>query len=213
MTESLEQRRARLARAEAVVRHEFAQFQHVSSEGGRADCQDDWPQFRLQRVPQFMTWTDALVASYAADLDAADAAGRNLLTEKYARMMAGAEPERFRREIAPSLPPLASARVALQERIIAVQVGWAEAFHRRYPRLGEGMRVLRTSQDTVAATSFETYLRGELSTYSTRTLRLYGDLVDAVAAQGGNLTERTLAWTVTLAGFSGLDDAEAAQAR
>ncbi|MDN4475383.1 DUF4125 family protein [Demequina sp. SYSU T00192] len=201
----------RAAKAEAVVRHEFAQFQHVRGDDGRADCQDDWPTFRAMRLSQFLEWTPRLLDSYAEDLDVADATGRNLLTEKYARMMRSTAPERYAREIAPHLPPLSSTRVALQERIVATQVAWARDFRARYPRLGAGMRVLTTSEDSDEATSLETYLRGELGTYSTRTLRLYAELVDAVAAAGGNLTERAVARTAGYAGFADLDAAEAAQ--
>lgn len=211
MTETMEERQVRFERAEAVVRHEFEQFQHVRNEGGRADCQDNWPEFHLQRVPQFLTWPLALIDSYATDLADADVAGRNLLTEKYARMMESTEPERYAAEIAPSLPRLAPERVALQEQIIAIQVDWAAEFREAYPRLGAGMRLLRTAEDTLEDTSFETYLRGELGTYSDRTLGMYGELVASLGADGLNLTERTLAYTVVLAGFAGLDEAEAAQ--
>ncbi len=200
-----------LERAEAIVAHEFAQFQLVSNEGGRAACQDDWPMFHQMRVSQFLTWTLPMLDSYAADLDEADAAGRNLLTEKYARMMASTEPERYAREIAPHLPRLAPERVTEQDRIVAIQVGWAREFRAAYPKLGDAMRVLTTDQDTLIDTSFETYLRGELGTYSERTLDLYGGLVDATLAAGGNLTTRTIGYTVALAGFGGLDAAEAAQ--
>ncbi|MFP5360246.1 MAG: DUF4125 family protein [Actinomycetes bacterium] len=205
-------RTATVEAAERVARHEFAQFQHVRGEDGRADCQDDWPTFRAMRVSQFLTWTLPLLESYAADLDAADVTGRNLVTEKYARMMESVEPERFARDLAPHLPPLSSARVALQERIIAAQVAWAKDFRDRFPRLGQGMRVLTTAEDTLADTSFETYLRGELGTYSTRTLRLYGELVDALESEQVNLTELTVGHTVALAGFATLAEAEEAQA-
>lgn len=198
--------------AEAIVAQEFAQFQKVQNEGGRADCQDDWPVFRQMRLSQFLTWTQPLLASYKADLDAADAVGRNLLTEKYARMMSSTEPERYERELAPHLPMLTPQRELAQESVIAQQVEWARVFRSRYPRLGAAMRVLTTDQDTLADTSFETYLRGELGTYSDATFALYEALVEETAAAGGNLTERTLAFTVSLAGYSGLDDAEAAQA-
>lgn len=200
-----------MAKAEAIATHEFAQFNLVRNEGGRAACQDDWRTFKQMRVSQFLTWPMPLMDSYAADLKAADAAGRNLLMEKYARMMSSAEPERYAREIEPFLPVLAASRVEAQERIIAVQVEWAREFHERFPRLGAGMRRLRSSQDTVDDTSFETYLRGELGTYSDATLALYGELVDATAAAGGNLTAKTVGFTVAFAGFETLDAAEAAQ--
>ncbi len=199
--------------AEAVVRHEFTQFDAVDSEGGRAACQDDWPTFHGQRLPQFLTWTVPLLESYGSDLAAADSAGRNLLTEKYARMMASTEPQRYAREIAPRLPALGAERVAAQEDVIATQVAWARDFHARFPSLGAGMRVLRTEQDSLAETSFETYLRGELGTYGPRTFALYQELVAEVGRRGGNLTEQTVQLTVALAGMGSLDEAEAAQAR
>ena len=200
-----------LEKAEAIVAHEFAQFQLVSNEGGRAACQDDWPVFHQMRVSQFLTWTLPLLDSYAADLDDADVAHRNLLTEKYARMMASTEPDRYAREIEPHLPALPEERVPSQERIIVTQVAWARAFRDSYARLGDAMRVLTTDQDTLADTSFETYLRGELGTYSERTLALYLALIEATAEAGGNLTTKTIGYTVALAGFENLEAAEAAQ--
>lgn len=202
---------ARLDVAEAIVRHEYAQFDKVNSEGGRAFCQDDWPTFHAQRLSQFLTWPVPLLESYAADLDRADERGRNLLTEKYAWMMATTEPERFATEIAPRLPVLTPSRMHTQERIIETQVAWAQAFHAEYPRLGAHMRVLRTHQDTLAATSFETYLRGELSSYSDTTIDLYAGFVADLEKRGVNLTEQTVALTVGLAGYGSLSEAEADQ--
>ncbi|PKQ17558.1 MAG: DUF4125 domain-containing protein, partial [Actinobacteria bacterium HGW-Actinobacteria-8] len=198
-------------KSEAIVAHEFAQFQLVSNEGGRAVCQDDWPTFHQMRVSQFLTWTLPMLESYAADLDDADAHGRNLLTEKYARMMESTEPHRYAREIEPHLPRLPAERVVVQEEIVATQVAWAREFRDRYPRLGRAMRVLTTDQDTLADTSFETYLRGELGAYSSRTLGLYRELIDAMSVAGDNLTVRTVGYTVALAGFPDLAAAEAVQ--
>jgi len=200
-----------LDKAEAIVKHEFAQFQLVSNEGGRAACQDDWPVFHQMRVSQFLTWTLPMLDSYAADLGDADASHRNLLTEKYARMMASTEPERYAREIEPHLPVLDTARIADQEHIIATQVTWARAFRDSYPKLGDAMRLLTTDQDTLTDTSFETYLRGELGTYSERTLALYGAHIEATFEADGNLTTKTIGYTVALAGFENLEAAEAAQ--
>lgn len=201
----------RLVAAAQIVEHEWAQFQRVNNEGGRAACQGDWPTFHQMRIAQFLTWPLPLLDRYAVDLDDADATGRNLLTEKYARMMASTEPDRYAREIGPRLPVLDGARLARQEAIIAVQVAWALSFRGDYPRLGQAMRVLRTAQDTLAETSFETYLRGELGTYSLTTLALYEDLIQATRCAAQNLTEQTLTWTVVLGGYADLAEAEAAQ--
>ncbi|WP_062516977.1 DUF4125 family protein [Demequina gelatinilytica] len=210
MTETYEERAARLERAREVVAREWEQFQRVRGEDGRAQCQDNPAEFEVQRLGQFMTWPMPLLDSYLADLVEAEARGRNLLTEKYARMMAPVEPERYERELAPHLPALGGERIAAQERIIERQVAWARDFHALYPALGAGMRVIATEGDTREATSFETYLRGELGTYSEATLALYAALVDHLAATGQNLTWRTVAYTVILAGYQDLDAAEQA---
>ncbi|WP_234996371.1 DUF4125 family protein [Demequina sp. NBRC 110054] len=213
MIETMEQRLERMERAREIVAHEWEQFQLVRGEDGRASCQDNPAEFEVQRLGQFLTWPMRLLDSYAADLNDADAAGRNLLTEKYARMMESTEPERYARELAPHLPALSPVRVAAQEGIIAIQVPWARDFHRDYPGLGAAMRVLTTAEDTLESTSFETYLRGELGTYSDETLALYRELVDSLLADGQNLTWRTLAYTSILAGYEDVDAAEAATAR
>ncbi len=211
-TDDAQMMQERLEVAESVVEREWTQFTRVVNEGGPAACQDDLSTFHQMRLSQFLTWPTDLLRCYAEDLDEAAAAGRNLLTEKYARMMASTEPERYAREIGPWLPALDTRRVSVQEHVVATQVAWAVDFCARYPRLGQAMRTLRTTQDTLVDTSFETYLRGELGSYSDRTLVGYAHLVEQTAASGDNLTEQTLRWTVLLVGYADLDEAEAAQA-
>ena len=196
---------------ETVIRLEWDQFQRTDNEGGRAACQGNWPMFHEMRLSQFLTWTPALLASYENDLRQADRTGHNLVTEKYARMMASTAPDIYRERIEPYIPRLSEDRIARQERVIARQVAWARVFAERWPALGGAMRVLTTAEDTPERTSFETYLRGELGTYSDATFVEYERLVDAIAAQGGNLTEQTVRNTVRLAGYAGLDEAQTAQ--
>ncbi len=194
-----------------IINEEWNQFQHTNNEGGRANCQGNKPMFQIMRASQFDTWPQPLLESYLSDLQAADASGRNLVTEKYARMMASTAPSIYQRDLEPYLPVLSEQRVAQQERIIAQQLAWARDFVNRYPRLGAGMRVLETAQDTEESTSFETYLRGELGTYSQRTLDLYQQFVNDLASKQENLTEQTVRNTVRLSGFDSLDEAEQAQ--
>lgn len=197
---------------EEVIRREWDQFQRTENEGGRASCQGNWPMFHQMRASQFMTWPEDLLRSYLDDLDEANRVGRNLVTEKYARMMASTAPDEYRERIEPFIPRLSDECVARQERVIAVQVAWARDFRGRYPKLGAAMRVLTTAEDTPEDTSFETYLRGELGTYSDRTMALYEAMVEDLQAAGRNLTEQTVANTVRLGGFADLEEAESAQA-
>lgn len=198
--------------AEHIVTREFEQFQQTQNDGGRAECQDDWPTFHQMRLAQFLAWTPDLLLAYASDLAHAHAAGRNLVTEKYARMMASTEPERYRTELAPHLPALDPDLMPTIESVVARQVGWAREFRGAYPRLGEAMRVLTSDEDRIGDTSFETYLRGELLTYSARTLDLYARHVAELAESGQNLTEQIVGWTVLLGGYGSLEEAERAQA-
>ena len=197
---------------EEVIRREWDQFQRTENEGGRASCQGNWPMFHQMRASQFMTWPEDLLRSYLDDLDEANRVGRNLVTEKYARMMASTAPDEYRERIEPFIPHLSDERIARQERVITVQVAWARDFRGHYPRLGAAMRVLTTAEDTPEDTSFETYLRGELGTYSDRTMALYEAMVEDLQAAGRNLTEQTVANTVRLGGFADLEEAESAQA-
>ena len=169
---------------------------------GRCSTRCGWPRER------------PLLTSYAADLDAADHVGRNLVTEKYGRMMASTAPENFTKNIEPYIPRLSEERAARQEQVIAQQVAWAKDFRERYPKLGEAMRALTTTEDTPSATSFETYLRGELGTYSDQTFERYEAMIGerAAASPQRNITEETLLHTVQLGGFATLEEAEASQA-
>ena len=196
---------------ERIVALEWDQFQRTENEGGRASCQGNWPVFRQMRSSQFLTWPLDLLVSYRDDLVEADRVGRNLVTEKYARMMASTAPDEYRERIEPYIPRLSNERIARQERVIGVQVVWAAAFRERWPKLGMAMRVLTTAEDTLEDTSFETYLRGELGTYADTTFARYERMVDDWRAAGRNLTEATVRNTVVMGGFADLDEAEAAQ--
>ena len=75
---------------EAIVRHEWDQFQRTNNERGRAACQGNWPVFHQMRLAQFLTWERPFLTSYAADLDAAfinqffcSAAGAHALVREY----------------------------------------------------------------------------------------------------------------------------------
>lgn len=72
-------------------------FSHVSNVGGPASCQMRPDTFKIMRKSQAATWSDELLASYLEDLKAATREGRNIMTEKYARMMESTFPEEYRK--------------------------------------------------------------------------------------------------------------------
>ena len=194
--------------AEEITKLEWDQFQLTENEGGRANCQGNWPTFRIMRMSQFLSWPLDLQESYKQDLERADSDGRNLITEKYARMMESTAPEIFERTIKPYIKPILKPRKSAQEQIILTQVKWASDFRNRYPNLGLAMRVLKTSEDTAENTSFETYLRGELSTYSDDTFAKYQRFVNNLRAENLNLTQMIITNTVRMYNYDSLESAE-----
>ena len=199
--------------AEEITKLEWDQFQLTENEGGRANCQGNWPTFRwptfhIMRMSQFLTWPLDLQESYKKDLERANSNGRNLITEKYARMMESTAPEIFERTIKPYIKPILEPRKSEQEKIILTQVKWADDFRNRYPHLGLSMRVLKTSEDTEENTSFETYLRGELSTYSDYTFAKYKDFIEDLLAKNLNLTQMIIENTVRMYGYDSLESAD-----
>ena len=159
------------------------------------------------RKSQFLAWTEEVLESYLQDLRDAWKDGWNLLTEKYARMMESTAPEEYERfrEI---LPKRSGKRIRMQEELISQEIWWAEDFSRRFPNLGGTGRKIYTSEDTPWDTSQETYLRGEISTYSDRTIALYAAMIREMEERGENLTEQILGFMVRFYGYDSLEQAE-----
>lgn len=192
---------------EKLVTLEWQNFDKVENEGGRADCQDDWGTFSIMRTSQYLTWTEEMLLSYIQDFEDAMAKGWNLITEKYGRMMESTAPERFE-EIKNRFPHLAEEKIAIIEEIVKIQVAWMEEFASSYPYMAGNSRVIHTSEDTRYSTSFETYLRGEMGTYSDRTLDLYGRFIVSYLQTGRNLTKDIMNNTALLYGYESLEKAE-----
>ncbi len=192
---------------EKIVALEWKQFDKVENEGGRADCQNNWNTFSIMRKSQYLTWTEELLASFYQDLMDAEEKGWNLITEKYARMMESTAPEKYA-ELEKDLPKRSEERIAIQEEIIKIQVGWMEEFAEKYPKMAGNARSIHTSEDTPYNTSYETYLRGELGTYSEETLILYGRFIVSVQQAGKNLAFEIMNQTALLYGYESVEDAE-----
>ena len=193
-----------------VIAEEWSQFDKVENEGGRADCQDDYETFRIMRKAQYMTWSKEMLESFYADLIAAKNSGWNLIMEKYARMMQSTNPLGYAR-LEKDLPVINEDRIRIQVEIIKIQVGWMEDFAKLYPKLAGNMRTIRTSSDTSFNTSYETYLRGELCTYSEKTMLLYASFIIGLLKAGRNLAIETMGNTAKMYGFESLKEAEEKQ--
>ena len=86
--------------------------------------------------------------------------------------------------------------------------GVAMEFAAKYPTLSNEARVIHTYEDQEYETSYETYLRGELSTYSDEMIGLYGRFIVQLVQRKINLAEKTILNTVRMYGYENLDEAK-----
>ena len=195
-----------------IAKLEFEAFDKVSNEGGRASCQDDWGTFNIMRRSQYLTWDKTMLLQYLYDFEREMSLGHNLITEKYGRMMESTTPERYK-EIAGNFPELSEEKKAIIEQIVKIQVDWMEEFAAKYPAMGERARRIKTSQDNAFETSYETYLRGELGTYSDKMLELYARFIVGLSSHNSNLAYETMQNTAKLYGYDSLERAESFMSR
>ena len=191
----------------AIIEIEWEMFTQTQNIGGPASCQQDQVTFRIMRESQFDTFPESVLESYLSDLKNARQEGQNLVTIKYARMMAYTDPVSYLK-IKRKLPKLAAGTNQLVNEIVDVFMVWNQDLSKKYPKLIAKGRPLTASNDSPYSTSVETYLRGELKTYSFRTLKLYRDFVLQSKDQGFNLAEATLLNTVKKYGYETLESAE-----
>lgn len=196
---------------EKIISLEWEMFQRVENEGGRASCQDDPTTFYHMRKSQFSAWTEEICLSYLEDLRAAANSGRNLVEEKYARMMASTAPLRYL-ELEPFLPVLAENISQLAAELSHALAVESDACRKKYPHVFSRARAIYTSEDR-GFPSLETYMRGEMLTYSEKTLLLIRDYMSALSEEGISLGERMMASSVSAYGKLSLAEAEKALAK
>lgn len=192
-----------------IVALEWDMFSTVNNIGGRSACQDERDTFEVMRRCNLMTWPLPMLGSYRADLLQAAEAGRNLMTEKYARMMETTAPDEYA-AVARFLPPVSEEARALVDRAAAVLVPWEEEARARYPFLAERGRGLTDDAGPGVKTSFATYLRSELATYSVETLSAYVSYLEGASAAGKNGSLAVYENMVRLYGYRDLEEAAVA---
>lgn len=192
---------------EDIAKLEFEAFDKVKNEGGRASCQNDWGTFSIMRKSQYLTWDRPMLLQYLYDFHREYHRGHNLIEEKYGRMMESTAPEKYR-EIKSHFPELTQEKKDIIEQIVGLQVGWMEAFAEKYPELAGNARSIHTAEDDADNTSYETYLRGELGTYSDKMLELYGRYVVGYARADRNLAYDIMDLNVKMYGYDSVEDAE-----
>jgi hypothetical protein len=179
----------------AIVELELEMFLAVPADGSYS-CQQDRAGFRLHRKAQFSIWSEDTLQSYRGDLHRAKADGINLMTIKYGRMQNIIPRENFS---------------PLIEKISEVQFKWQAEMSQKYPHLMAGARHQSQAHASADETSFETYLKGELETYSDATLALLHRDVIQLDKKGVNGSEKIYDCLVKEMGYDSLAAAERAQ--
>lgn len=190
-----------------IIQREWDFFQKVENIGGRATCQNDFETFYLQRQGQFQVFYPEVNEAYLEDLKLYKEIGRNPITEKYAYMMESTDPVYYDL-IKKQLPDRTEDQMKIIDSICQIEVSMREVFNDKYPKLSGNARDTYTSDDEKEKTSFETYLRGELSTYSSRTLYLYGRMLADMLEKDQNIVLMIQEKTVQAYGYQSLDDIE-----
>lgn len=179
-----------------ILQIELEMFKQVRT-AAPSPCQESTDNFLLVRGAGFANWSEQTLTSYLQDLQEAGQEGRNLMTEKYARM--------------DNLIPCLNDN-PLIDHIMAIEIEWENEVRANYPHVVG--RPSREGAETEAEMApFKNYLRSELETYSDATLlNYYNDLLAAVG-NGENLAESTFTVIFRRRGFASLGEAEAYFAR
>ena len=172
------QERERLIRE--IVAIELDMFINVKSVEPAA-CQQLPRTFKAMRSMSHSAWSLETLSSYLQDLQAAVLNGRNLVTEKYARMDN-------------LIPPINSN--PLIKSIVELESGWIRELHEKFP--------LSVKYDG----RFEVYALAELETYSDRTLALYERDVQCAQQAGINLAEIRYEHLYLSIGYQSLEEVE-----
>ncbi len=191
-----------------ILALEWSMFQSVNG-AERVDCQENEEVFTAMRTAQFSAWSFDALESYLEDLRTAQKSSRNLIREKYIRMMASTDPDTYTR-LSQALPPLNLEVEELADTIWSIMLRQTEAFRRAYPYLAAMGRPLHAAEESDGWASVETYERGELMTCSRRTLRSLLSHIQDLDAQGVSFVETIQKNSVLSLGYASLEDAEQA---
>ena len=188
---------------EKILEKEWKYFSNLNNIGGRADCQDNREDFIIMRKSQWETFNEETLLSYLEDLNSKN----NPLFQKYAQMMKYNSPEEYEK-IKDILEKSSDEKTDLVNKIMFIYMEWEKEFFERYPIFSSMGRPLYSSEDNDIETSIETYLRGELLSYSEKTLKLYLDYVIDNKEKNINLAIKNMDNLARMQGFNDSDEVE-----
>ena len=186
-----------------ILEKEWKYFSNLNNIGGRADCQDNREDFIIMRKSQWETFNEETLLSYLEDLNSKN----NPLFQKYAQMMKYNSPEEYKK-IKDILEKASDEKTDLVNKIMFIYMEWEKEFFEKYPIFSSMGRTLYSSEDDNIETSIETYLRGELLSYSEKTLKLYLNYVIDNKKKNINLAIKNMDNLARMQGFNDSNDVE-----
>ena len=186
-----------------ILEEEWNYFSNLNNIGGRADCQDNREDFIIMRKAQWLTFNEETLLSYLEDLNSKN----NPLFQKYGQMMKYNSPKEYEK-IKNLLEQPSSQKLDLVEKIMEIYMKWEEEFFKAYPIFSSMGRPLYSKQDDDEDTSIETYLRGELLSYSEKTLALYLKYILEMKNKNINLAVKNMDNLASMQGFENSQDVE-----
>lgn len=165
---------------EQILEAELRMFQAVPTRGPNR-CLEYPQDFKLHRKAQFSIFSTRTLQSYLEDIERARNSSRNLMTYKYARM--------------DNLIPRANDS-RLVDEVAGIMIDWQHQMEDKYPEIMQRARPVTSEKANPSETSFETYLKAELETYSEQTLNLLYQDLRKLKAAGKNGSEEVYRFLV-----------------
>jgi hypothetical protein len=178
-----------------IVSIEWSQFDRVQNMSSRASCQDDARRFFVFRVAQYAAFPSAMLSPLCDELERSEREGRNLVQEKYARMMERTDPESFARDWKLRLGPLSPVKRGVLDELGELMRGYVRAAARGLP-VSHGHARPDVSAD--GRISSVDYLLAELSSYSLGALFLLKDALSCGSRDASNPVEKAYELAVCL---------------
>ncbi|MFX1552964.1 MAG: DUF4125 family protein [Promethearchaeota archaeon] len=163
-----------------IIEIELDMFEQVKTSEPSL-CKDHPDTFKVMRGMPHSSLSNETLESYLEDLYKAKTEGRNLLTEKYARMDN-------------RIPPLKINPII--DNIVEIGTRWMKELSEKYPHTFKG------------GPGFKIYLSSELETYSDKTLELYFKDISKGEKEGRNLAEEQYTALFQQIGYSSIDEVE-----
>lgn len=171
---------AEISALRELVQLEWVHFDTVQGMSGRAACQDDAVGFFVHRVAQYLSFPRESIMGVRDDVVAADAAGRSVIREKYARMMEMTDPVAFARDWSGRLEAPSPVKRCVLNEIESALRSMLDTAQGELPATAQHVRGSITQPKLISSIG---YYVCEIQSYSLSTLKC---LRDGLRHQLGN---------------------------